>query len=126
MKAIRVEKQGGPEVLKLMDVAPLDTGRIYIRGRRGVPVAGHDGTLPDPRIPAACSRQLRTDSRGCGRDGRALGAVGQDLGANVIGTVSTGAKARTARTSGADHIIVYTEQDFVAETKQITNARGAD
>ena len=53
------------------------TGRIYIRGRRGVPVAGHDGTLPDPRIPAACSRQFRADSRGCGRDGRAPGAVGQ-------------------------------------------------
>jgi NADPH:quinone reductase len=47
------------------------------------------------------------------------------LGANVIGTVSTEAKARTARTSGADHV-VYTEQDFVAETKPITQGRGAD
>jgi len=48
------------------------------------------------------------------------------LGANVIGTVSTEAKARTARTSGADHVILYTEQDFVAETKRISNGRGAD
>ena len=160
MKAIRVEKQGEPEVLKLLDIAPLeapgpgqavvrvvaagvnflDVGQrrgtyprqvpftlgvegagvvesvgagarnvkpsdrvaftglpgayaeailaeaerliplpdeIYIRGRRGVPVAGHDGTLPDPRIPAACSRQFRADSRGGGRNGRAAGAVGQ-------------------------------------------------
>jgi NADPH2:quinone reductase len=48
------------------------------------------------------------------------------LGANVIGTVSTEAKARTARTSGADHVIVYTEQDFTAEAKRITKGRGAD
>jgi NADPH2:quinone reductase len=32
------------------------------------------------------------------------------LGANVIGTVSTEAKARTARTSGADYVILYAEQ----------------
>ena len=48
------------------------------------------------------------------------------LGANVIGTVSTEVKARTARTSGADHVIVYAEQDFVAEVKRITKKRGAD
>jgi NADPH:quinone reductase len=48
------------------------------------------------------------------------------LGANVIGTVSTEVKARTARTSGADHVIVYTEQDFVAEVKRVTKGRGAD
>jgi NADPH2:quinone reductase len=48
------------------------------------------------------------------------------LGVNVIGTVSTEAKARTARASGADHVIVYTEQDFVAEAKRITKGRGVD
>jgi len=48
------------------------------------------------------------------------------LGAKVIGTVSTEAKARTARTSGADHVILYTKQDFVAETKRITEGRGVD
>jgi NADPH2:quinone reductase len=46
------------------------------------------------------------------------------LGANVIGTVSTEVKARTARASGADHVIIYTEQDFVAEGRQITEGRG--
>ena len=48
------------------------------------------------------------------------------FGASVIGTVSTEAKAHAARTSGAEHVIIYTEQDFVAETKRITNGRGAD
>jgi NADPH2:quinone reductase len=28
--------------------------------------------------------------------------------------------------SGADHVVLYTEQDFVAETKRITKGRGAD
>jgi NADPH2:quinone reductase len=47
-------------------------------------------------------------------------------GAIVIGTVSTQEKADLARQHGADHIIRYTEQDFVAETKRITNGRGVD
>lgn len=48
------------------------------------------------------------------------------LGARVIGTVSTDEKAVIAKAAGADHIILYTEQDFVAETKRLTNDKGAD
>ncbi len=48
------------------------------------------------------------------------------LGATVIGTASTEEKARIAKEAGADHIILYSRQDFVAETKRITNGRGAD
>ncbi len=47
-------------------------------------------------------------------------------GATVIGTVSTQEKADLAKDHGADHIIRYTEQDFVAETKRITGNRGVD
>lgn len=47
------------------------------------------------------------------------------LGATVIGTVSTDEKAQVAREAGADHVILYTKQDFVAETKRITDGRGA-
>ena len=47
------------------------------------------------------------------------------LGATVIGTVSTEEKARAAKEAGADHTILYTTQDFVAETKRLTNGRGA-
>ena len=42
------------------------------------------------------------------------------LGATVIGTVSTDAKAELARAHGCHHPIVYTEQDFVAEVDRIT------
>src|SRR5665213_729307 len=45
-------------------------------------------------------------------------------GANVIGTVSTEAKAALARAAGADHVILYTQQDFVVETKRFTDNHG--
>jgi len=48
------------------------------------------------------------------------------LGARVIGTVSTDEKARIARESGADEIIIYTEQDFVKESRRLTNDKGPD
>jgi len=48
------------------------------------------------------------------------------LGATVIGTVSTADKAAVAREVGADHVILYTEQDFAAETKRLTDGRGVD
>ena len=47
-------------------------------------------------------------------------------GAKVIGTVSTDAKAALARAAGADHVILYTQQDFVAETKRLTGNRGVE
>src|SRR5499433_1980806 len=48
------------------------------------------------------------------------------LGARVIGTVSTNEKAQAARSAGADEVILYTRQDFVAETKRLTDGLGAD
>jgi NADPH2:quinone reductase len=48
------------------------------------------------------------------------------LGAVVIGTVSTEEKAKIAKQAGVDHIIFYTKQDFVEETKKITNDIGVD
>jgi NADPH2:quinone reductase len=47
-------------------------------------------------------------------------------GATVIGTVSTNEKADLAKEHGADHVILYTEQDFVAETKRLTANKGVD
>ena len=42
------------------------------------------------------------------------------LGATVIGTVGTEAKAELARDHGCAHPIVYSQQDFVAEVQRIT------
>ncbi len=48
------------------------------------------------------------------------------LGATVIGTAGSDEKAAIAKQAGADEVIVYTRQDFVAEVKRITNGRGVD
>ena len=46
------------------------------------------------------------------------------LGANVIGTVGSEAKAELAQAHGCDHPIIYTREDFVARVREITNGDG--
>jgi NADPH:quinone reductase len=48
------------------------------------------------------------------------------FGAVVIGTVSTEEKAKIARDAGADHVIIYTKQDFVEESNKITGGKGVN
>jgi NADPH2:quinone reductase len=56
--------------------------------------------------------------------GLLLVQLAKRLGARVIGTVSTQAKADLVRQAGADEIVLYTQADFLAETKRITNGQG--
>ena len=46
------------------------------------------------------------------------------LGAHVIATVGSEEKAKLARKAGADDVIIYTQQDFEAETKRFTGGKG--
>jgi len=209
MKAIRVEKIGGPEVLKLEDVAPIEEPgpggavvRVVAAGvnfmdvgqRRGsypreVPFTpgaegagvvesvgeGVSGVKPSDRVaftgqPGAYAEAIVVDASrliplpddftfeqgaafplqgmtahylihefrkpkkgdfvlvhaAAGGVGGLLVQWAKHLGAVVIGTASSEDKARTAREAGAEHVIVYTDEDFVTETKRITNGHGAD
>jgi NADPH2:quinone reductase len=61
----------------------------------------------------------------------AAGGVGQIMtqwlkavGAEVIATVGSEAKAARARELGADHVILYRDQDGAAEVRRITGGRG--
>jgi NADPH2:quinone reductase len=56
--------------------------------------------------------------------GLLLCQIAKARGARVIGTVSTEEKAKLAREAGADEVILYTRQDFVAEVKRITGGAG--
>jgi NADPH2:quinone reductase len=47
-------------------------------------------------------------------------------GARVFGTTSTPAKAEIARAAGCDEVILYTETDFAAECRRLTNGKGVD
>jgi NADPH:quinone reductase-like Zn-dependent oxidoreductase len=48
------------------------------------------------------------------------------FGARVIATTGSDAKAERARALGADAVVNYATQDFVAEVKKLTGKRGAD
>jgi len=61
----------------------------------------------------------------------AVGGVGQimtqwakAIGATVIATVGSEAKAAKARELGADHVILYRDQDVAAEVRRITGGKG--
>jgi NADPH2:quinone reductase len=56
--------------------------------------------------------------------GLLLVQMAKNLGARVIGTVGSDEKARLAREAGADEVIVYTRQDFEAETRRVTSGKG--
>lgn len=58
--------------------------------------------------------------------GQLLVQMAHQIGARVIGTVSTDEKAKLARDAGAAETILYTKQDFEAETKRLTNGKGVD
>ena len=48
------------------------------------------------------------------------------IGAYVIGTCSTDAKAAKAKAVGADEVILYSQKDFVEETMRITDGKGVN
>jgi NADPH2:quinone reductase len=58
--------------------------------------------------------------------GLLLVQMAHQIGARVIGTVSTEEKARLAREAGADDVVLYTQSDFEAETKRLTDGKGVD
>ena len=208
MKAVRVHKTGGPEVLRLEDVSDLSAAPkdavvkieaagvnfidIYFRtglyktalpftnGQEGAGVITAVGTevtdfqpgdrvaytgvlgsyaeynvvpaaklvkLPeaiDTRTAAAVMLQGMTVHyltystfplenghtalvhAAAGGVGLLLVQVAKMHGARVIGTCSTPEKAERVRQAGANEVILYTEQDFVAEVQRLTDGRGVD
>ena len=58
--------------------------------------------------------------------GLLLVQMAHNIGARVIGTVSTDEKAKLAGDAGADDVILYTQTDFEAETKRLTAGKGVD
>jgi NADPH2:quinone reductase len=61
-----------------------------------------------------------------GGTGQLLVQMAHAIGARVIATVSTEAKAELARAAGASEVILYTEADFETETKRMADGCGVD
>jgi NADPH:quinone reductase len=58
--------------------------------------------------------------------GLLLVQMAHNIGARVIGTVSTEEKAKLASDAGADEVILYTKSDFESESKRLTGGKGVD
>jgi NADPH2:quinone reductase len=63
---------------------------------------------------------------GAGGVGLLLTQMAARIGARVITTVSTKAKAEISSEAGASDVILYTEQDFEVEVKRLTDGKGVD
>ena len=61
---------------------------------------------------------------GAGGVGLLLTQVLKHKGATVISTVSSTGKAELTRAAGADHVILYTETDFITATRDLTLQKG--
>jgi len=61
-----------------------------------------------------------------GGAGRLVVQMAKMLGATVYGTAGTEEKAAIAKSAGADEVIVYTKDDFVAGVKKFTDGKGVD
>ena len=61
---------------------------------------------------------------GAGGVGLLLIQIARQLGARIFTTVSTEEKADLAREAGADEVILYTRDDFVAKVKELTSGAG--
>ena len=58
--------------------------------------------------------------------GLLLVQIAKMLGARVIGTVGTEAKAQLAKQAGADETILYAKTDFLTEVKKLTDGKGVN
>lgn len=58
--------------------------------------------------------------------GLLLTQLAKNVGATVIGTTSTAAKAELAKANGADHVILYPVEDTVKRVLELTNGVGVD
>jgi NADPH2:quinone reductase len=56
--------------------------------------------------------------------GLLLVQMARNLGARVIGTVSTEEKEKLARLAGAQQVILYSHVDFEIETRRLTEGKG--
>jgi NADPH2:quinone reductase len=58
--------------------------------------------------------------------GSLLTQFGKKIGARIIGTAGSEEKVKMAKDAGADEVINYSSQDFVAEVKRVTGGKGVD
>jgi NADPH2:quinone reductase len=97
---------------------------VDFRAGAAIMLQGMTGTLSDNKHVSAEIRPDRIGARRCRRCRSAADSDREEIGARVIATVGTAAKGELARAAGAHEIIIYSQQDFEAEVKKMTNGPG--
>src|SRR5207245_2343668 len=109
MKAVRIHAPGGPEVLKYEDVPEPQPTPAGAGTRQGA--AAMLQGVPARYLAWSAYPLKRGDTclvhAAAGGVGLLLCQIAKMRGARVIGTVSTEAKAKLARETGADEVILY-------------------
>jgi len=152
VKAIRIEEFGGPEVLRWRDVEPGEPGPGQVRlrhtavGLNFIDTYHRSGLYP-LELPSGLGSEAAgvVEALGAGVEGFEVGqrvaytgrppdaysearliAVqwAKHLGATVIGTVSTDAKAELARAHGCDHIVMADSNDLAGEVRRLNGGEG--
>ena len=105
-------------VVRVPDAVPLDVAAALLQGMTAhYLVHGTRETRPgDVALAHAAA----------GGVGLLLVQMLKAAGARVIGTCSTAEKEELARAAGADDVVRYTERDFTAEARRLTDGRGVD
>jgi NADPH2:quinone reductase len=78
------------------------------------------------RIAGDVSRQTVLVTGASSAVGHYVTQMLKRLGATVIGTVGSEAKAAHAKAAGADHCLFYKTEDVVARVKELTGGKGVD
>jgi len=128
--AIQIRQTGGPEVLNwtAVDVGEPGSGQVRLRQADAISFHQAAAMMLQGMTAQVLIRQVYPVKAGdlilvhaaAGGTGLILGQWAAALGATVIGTVSTEAKAEIAHAHGCSHTILYTRQDFVAEVSRIS------
>jgi len=110
---------GAEQTLPLpADVSLLDAATLTLQG-----LTAH--YLATEKVPLGPGVTVLVHAA-AGGTGQLAVRFAKHLGATVLATVSTDAKAAVARAAGADHVIRYDETDFAQEARRLTDGRGVD
>src|SRR5437868_13964244 len=129
LHAIQIRQTGGPEVLNwtAVDVGEPGSGQVRLRQADAISFHQASAMMLQGMTAQVLIRQVYPVKAGdlilvhaaAGGTGLILCEWAAALGATVIGTVSTEAKAEMAHAHGCKHTILYSKQDFVAEVSRI-------
>ena len=99
---------------------------ISDEGAAGLTIKGFTACMLLRRVHCVRAGETLLIHAAAGGVGQPLVRWAKHLGATVIATVGSDEKAAIARESGADHVILYRNENFVERVARITAGRGVD